>query len=243
MKCSFHQCMALLACVLLAAGDAGAAGRESGRKATASASGKSDAWRPVQEAWLARLQGSFAIKLKLEEKIGACLPNGVGQQKCEVRKPATYVSAADCRRIGEGPGLHCTFEALRPEVTGDSGGDAGAAAFLGSNGLPTRMLFGIDPVARKIKALVMDGAAGYESTGSPSGDAITFKGRCDMLEIKRPCSWSLSIQASPDGTRVLMTRVRQNVSGSQSSSLFMSADYEPHRYELSRVEQPAQPQN
>jgi hypothetical protein len=236
MKFSLHQSMILLMCVLLAAGEAGAAGRESGRRSTARAAESSGTWRQDQEAWLARLQGNFAIKLKIEEKIGACRPNGPGQQKCDVRKAATYVSAAICRRIGEGPGLHCSFDELRQESSGNGPGDGSAPGLLFSNRLPTRMLLGIDPVARKIRVMLLDGAAGYDATGSLSGNTVALKGTCELAETRRsyPCSWSLSIQASPDGRRILMTRGRQNLSGVQSSSLLDT--YEPHTYELSRVE-------
>ncbi|MEO8314897.1 MAG: hypothetical protein ABI645_08900 [Pseudomonadota bacterium] len=234
--------MILLTCALLATGEAGAAGRESGRKTTAPATETSGAWRQDLETWLARLQGSFAIKVTIEEKIGNCRAYGAGQQKCDVRKAATYVSAANCQRIGEGPGLHCTFDELQHEASAKGAGDVGAPALFWSNGLPTRMLLGIDPVARKIRVMLMDGAAGYDATGSLLGNTVALKGRCELAESKRayPCTWTLSIQASPDGRTILLTRARQNLSG-VSSSLFDG--YEPHTFELSRVEQPAQPRN
>jgi hypothetical protein len=247
MKCALHQCVILLTCALLAAGEAGAAGRESGSKSIAPAGETSGAWRRDQEAWLARLQGSFAIQLNIGEKLGTCRKDGPGWEKCDLRKAATYVSAANCRRIGEGPGLHCTFDEVRQEAPDNAAGDARAPA-VSSIGLrtrmelPTRMLLGIDPVARKIRVLLMDGGAGYEATGSLVGNTVALKGRCEYAETKRarPCTWSLSIQASPDGRSILMTRTRQNLSGSESRALFMDM-YEPHTFELSRVERPAQP--
>jgi hypothetical protein len=242
MKYSLHQCVILLTCALLAAGQASAAGREPARKATASASTASGTWRQDLEAWLARLQGSFAIKVTTPPT-SECRSIGAGLQECKGKIAVTYVSAASCSRVGEGPGLRCTFDELRRENSGNSAGGVGARASLYPNGLPTRMLLGIDPVARKIRVMVMDGNVGYDAAGSLSGNTVALKGRCEMAATSRgyPCSWTLSIQAPPDGQRILMTRSRADPSDVGISG--RSDLREPHTFELSRVEQAPQPRN
>ncbi len=245
MKRILIRCIVLLTCTLLAAGEAGAADRGSGAreststKAATSASGKSDEWRRDLAAWLGRLEGSFEIKLKNEEET-RCSAAGVdrtsGVQVCTTEKAHTYVSSGNCRSIGEGPGLYCTFEEFRHETPGHGAGSAGAVAPMLFNALPGRMLFGIDPVARPISAMIMDpNGSGYAETGTLVGDDVTVKGRCvvNTAYVSGACTWSLWIHAPPDGRRILITRTRRMGTDSRLEK--------PNTYELNRVEQPAQP--
>lgn len=235
-----------LVCALMVAGAAGAAGRDSGsrpssgKKSGASEAAKSDDWRQGLEAWLGRLEGKFTIKLFVAERTvcNALGPDKNGPQRCTTTKPANYVSAADCRGIGESGGLLCAFDELRYEAT-DSGAE-GATTSLLSNDLPGRVLLGIDPATRKLTAMIMDAnGAGYSAKGALAGNEVTFKDRCilGVSGVTSSCTWSFWIQASPDGRRIRMTR--SSSFGGSSEFRTLSGVGEPHTFELTRVDQQA----
>lgn len=234
-----------LVCALVVAGSAGAAGRDSGsrpssgKKSSSSDAARSDDWRQGLETWLARLEGKFSIKLFIAERT-VCTALSVdknGPQRCTTTKPVNYVSAADCRGIGEGGGLLCTFEALRYEATGSGAEGAGATTSLLSNDLPSRVLLGIDPATRKLTAMIMDAnGAGYSAKGALSGNEVTFKDRCILASsgVASTCTWSFGVQTSPDGRRIWMTR--SSSFGGSSEFRTLSGVGEPHTFELTRVE-------
>lgn len=233
--------LGVLCLMLLAVGDAGAAARgpdsRAGGKTPKSESSKSGDWQQDLETWLARLEGNFAIKLDIGEKtvcstLGPARPNAA--QTCSTRKAQSYASAADCRGLDAGPGLHCTFEVLRQEggaVDGD-----GPTIRLLSNGLPARAEFGIDADARKLTVLITDpNGARYTAKGTKSGDEVTFKERCELdgRRVAGPCTWTLWIRANPDGRRVVMTRSSKRGSVEMNT---LSGLEEPHTFELTRAE-------
>lgn len=242
MSAMTARCMTLLLCAVLAAGEAGAAGRASDaresttRKAAPSSKADSEDRRQDLEAWLARLNGSFKIRLEIppETKCGALnssVPNST--QVCTTTKAATYVSAVNCRGVGQGPGLYCTFDELRREPSDRDAGKPGAPASLFSNELPSRMLMGIDPVVQKIRLMVLDpGGPGYSAMASPVGNALNFKGKCDLAEAKSSssCTWNLSMRASTDGHTIVMTR-----SNSRGNLGTMNLNA-PHTFELTKQE-------
>jgi hypothetical protein len=223
--------MILLLCSVLAAGEASAAARASdarestSKKATTSASNSGASSQDLED-WLGRLNGRYTITLKLPPKTEctAASAAGSGAQKCTTSKGVTYTSAVNCRGIGEGPGLYCTFEDMRKEPA-DKDADDGSASI--SNGALSRMLLGIDRVARKISVLGID-SSGYSYAGMevPKGNTLTFSGRCDLPESNRTnsCVWNLSMRAAPDGRNVVMTRTRSFSRGI------------PYTYELTRQE-------
>jgi hypothetical protein len=213
------RCTILLLSALLAAAAASAAGRASdarespSKKASNSAATGSENWRQDLETWLERLKGSFKIKLEIPPEIKCTTFNSNKptdtKQTCTVTKTVPYVSAVNCRGIGQGPGLYCTFDDLRREQTGKDADTPGATVSLFSNALPSRMLLGIDPVAQKITMMVMDpGGPGYSDMAAPVGKSVTFKGGCDEGGQKgsSACTWNLSISAPPDGRKIMMTR-------------------------------------
>jgi hypothetical protein len=231
----------LLVIALLAAAVASAAGRGSdarqtpGKKASNSAATGSDNWRQDLETWLARLNGSFKIKFEILPEVKCTTFNQYNPtntaRTCTASITAPYVSAVNCRGIGQGPGLYCTFEDLRRETTGKDAGAPGAPVSVFSNGLPSRMLLGIDPVAQKITMMVMDpGGQGYSEMAAPVGKNVTFKSRCDAGGQKglNACSWNFSISAPPDSRNIVMTR--SNPSGS------ISRFNEPHTFVLTKQE-------
>jgi hypothetical protein len=236
----------LLACTLFAAtasaGPRESAARSADRKADATEASRADDWRQGLEAWLARLEGNFTVRLGIEEKtICSALGNGGAgsTQRCTTRKAVSYVSAGSCRRDGAGSDLLCTFDALRYEAAGSSVAGGGAKAFLLSNPLPRQLLFGIDPVARRIRATIGDSNAEFSATGKLAGNELTFKERCavDTTRVVGSCSWGLWIKATPDGHRILMTRTTHRSTGGVEMNT-LSGIEEPHTFELTRVEQP-----
>jgi hypothetical protein len=237
--------MMLLACVLLAADASVAAGREPasrqsvGGKSKASATSTTDDWHQGLAAWLARLEGRFNITLRIAEKT-VCNALGGGQpgatQACTTQKAVTYVSAAHCLGTGDGSGLQCNFDELRYEATDNAGG-VGAPAFLLSNRLPSRVVFGIDPAARKISVVITDSnGASYNANGKLAGNELALKERCavDTSRVSGSCTWGLWIKAPPDGRRILMTRTSSR--GSSTEFRTLSGLGEPHTFELSKVE-------
>jgi len=232
MKCAVRQCTILLTCVLLASSEAGAAGRAPDHAGTRAATSRGESNDSLQdlEAWLARLQGSFTVRFRIEDKMGNCHSIGNGLQECSRSKAVTYVSAANCRG-GDGAGLNCTFDELRREGTSNDSGSV-ASTFFMFNGLPRRLQFGIDPVAHKI-SVIMDSRD--SASGSLSGSDVTLKGKCGTPETaSRPCAWSLSIHAPQDGGKIRMTRASQTFTGTDSNVI--SSLEEPHTFELTRVE-------
>jgi hypothetical protein len=241
MSSTSVRCTILLLSALLAAAAANAAGRasdtrqSSSKKASNSAATGSDNWRQDLETWLARLNGSFKIKLEIPPEIKCSTFNSNTptdtKQTCTVKKTVPYVSAVNCRGIGQGPGLYCTFDDLRTEQTGKDAGTPGATVSMFSNALPSRMLLGIDPVAQKITMMVMDpGGQGYSEMATPVGKNVTFKSRCDAGGQKglNACSWNFSISAPPDSRKIVMTR--SDPSGS------LSMFNEPHTFVLTKQE-------
>jgi hypothetical protein len=238
--------MVLLVCALMVAGTAGAAGRDtgsrpsSGKKSSSSEAAKSDDWRQGLQTWLGRLEGKFSIKLFVAERTvcNALGPDKNGPQRCTTTKPVTYVSAVDCRGVGEGGGLLCTFDELRYEATGSGAEAVGATTSLLSNDLPGRVLLGIDPATRKLTAMIMEAnGAGYSAKGALAGNEVTFKDRCILNSISTvtsSCTWSFWIQANPDGRRIRMTR--SSSFGGSSEFRTLSGVGEPHTFELTRVE-------
>lgn len=232
-----------LLCAVLAAGAASAAGRESGsrdhsdKKAETSATSRGDDWRQGLEGWLARLQGKFTIKLETQPKI-VCpsRPSTVqgDMQVCKMRKVITYSSAGSCLRIGDGPGLKCTFDQLR-YADADPGSPT-AQVILMSNTLPREVTFGIDPDARKISVKFSGSQGETTATAKPMGNELTFKGRCVRSSmVSGACTWGLSIKAPPDGHRILMTRSGRFSSGGSDTPTLSDMD-DPHTFELTRVE-------
>lgn len=239
------RCVILFVCAVLATAQAGAAGRNSdaresaGKKAAPTSKENSDNWQQDLETWLARLNGSFSVKLEPLPEIKCTTPNYSAPnstQTCTISKQRNYVSTVNCRRIGQGPGLYCTFDQLRMEPTGKQGGEAGAPMSLFSNDLPSRMLLGIDPVARKISMMAMGAnGSGYSEKASPAGNEVTFKGRCDTAESTArvgPCNWSLWMRATPDGRKILLTHTRTYTTG-----LGTSRAESPDTFELRRIAQ------
>jgi hypothetical protein len=235
------RCTIVLLGALLGSAALSAAGRTSdareptGKKSSNAAAKRSDTWRQDLEAWLARLNGSFKIKLEIPPEVKCTTINQNNpantSQKCTATITRPYVSAVNCRGIGQGPGLYCTFDELRHEPTGKDGGTPGSPVSMFSNGLPSRMLLGIDPVAQKISMMVMNpGAPGFSGMAAPEGDSVTFKGRCDAAVQKASsvCSWNLSMRAPRDGHRVVMT-----LSNSRGGSSSFNA---PHAFVLTRPE-------
>jgi hypothetical protein len=244
-KSIFAGAITVLVIGVMAAGEAGAADRASGglgRRTIASSSVSEAAdWRQGLEAWLARLQGSFTVRLDIPEKT-VCTALAAGMQRCTTARAVAYVSAGTCRGTGEESGLQCTFEQLRYETPGNAAGDVGAPAPLLSNQLPSRLQFGIDPVARKISVTITDpNRSSYNAIGAPVGNDLNFKEKCvrDNARVSGPCSWSFSIHVSRDGHRIRMTRSRYT--GTELNTLSGLGD--PHAFELVRVEQPALPQS
>ena len=143
--------IALLAAAVASAAGRGSDARQSPSKKASSSAATNSAWRQDLETWLARLNGSFKIKFEFPPEVKCTTFNSNNptdtKQSCTVTTRVPYVSAANCRGIGQGPGLYCTFDGLRSEPTGKDAGTAGAPASMFSNQLPSRMLLGIDPVA------------------------------------------------------------------------------------------------
>jgi hypothetical protein len=237
-----YRHMVLLSCALLAASGTvaaapGSAARKSSGTTEKTSAPDSDHWRQDLESWLARLRGSFTIRYSTEDKIGNCRSAGAGLQECSRQMGVKYVSAATCSGVGAGPGVLCTFEELRPESSGNGAGGVGASLLSSSNDLPGRLLFGIDPLARKISVMIVDpGSAGYGALGTLAGDDATFNGRCDIPGSSYRCTWIFSIHAPPDGQRILIKRVRPNHTGVSSDSLLLSGLNDPRTFELKRVE-------
>jgi hypothetical protein len=230
----------LLLSALLAAAAASAAGRASdarespSKRASNSAAKGSDNWRQDLETWLARLDGSFKIKLEILPEMKCSTFNSNNptdtKQTCTITKTAPYVSAVNCRGIGQGPGLYCTFDDLRREQTGKDADTPGASVSMFFNALPSRMLLGIDPVAQKITMMVMDpGGPGYSEMAAPVGKSVTFKGRCDAdgQKVSNACAWNISISAPPDGRKITMTR---------SAGVSRTSLTAPHTFVLTKQE-------
>jgi len=229
------RCTIVLLGALLGSTAASAAGRAPDAREPAGKKTKSDTWRQDQEAWLARLNGSFKIKVEIPPEVKCTTFNQNTptntSQTCTATRPITYVSAVNCSGISQGPGLYCTFDELRNEPTGRNGETPGSTVSLFSNELPTRMLLGIDPVAQKISMMVMNpGGLGYSGMAAPEGESITFKGQCDaaLLKVSNACGWNLSMRAPRDGRRIVM-----NLSNPRGSS---SRFNEPHTFVLTRQE-------
>jgi hypothetical protein len=220
MKCTLAHCM-IVACTLLGSGEANSAPRGPSMRGYEAMK----ATRPTEspeikqadlESWLARLQGNFTIKLVLKGRFTCLKPAGAGtihMQPCmteEAAKGITFYSTANCDGIGEGPGLYCTFDALRRPAD-NSSGESGALqlASLLNDPLPIRALFGIDPATLKISMMTMNSASVVLSAmGSPQGNTATFDGTCNSALAKNmpPCKWSLQVEVSADGRSVVMKR-------------------------------------
>jgi hypothetical protein len=211
MSSTLVRCTILLLCAALTADEASSAGRasdareSSNRKSGASAASSED-WRPELESWLARLKGNFRVKLEMPSQL-KCSPL-TATQACTTSKGSTGFTEAGCRGIGQGPGVYCTFDTLRSEPTDKAAGPGPVSGFSGK--LPSRMLLGIDPVARKISVMVVDpGGPAYSETAALDGSTVNIKGRCDQsagTKTSNFCSWSLSIRAPSDGRNIVMTR-------------------------------------
>jgi hypothetical protein len=235
IRCAIVLLGALLgSAAVSAAGRAPDAREPTGKKTSRSAATNSDTWRQDLEAWLARLDGSFKIKVEIPPEVKCTTFNSNTptntSQTCTASRPITYVSAVNCRGIGQGPGLYCTFDELRNEPTGKDGGTPGSPVSLFSNELPSRMLLGIDPIAQKITMMVRNpGGLGYSGMAAPEGDSVTFKGRCDAAVQKGTiaCGWNFSMRAPRDRPRIVMT-----LSTNGGSSRFN----EPHTFVLTRQE-------
>jgi hypothetical protein len=223
MKSTIARCLVLLACTVLGVGAANPAPRgPSAREreapnATRSATTGPGASQAELESWLARLKGTFTIKLVLKGRFTCLAPTAAGTlqtQQClkeEAAKGITFISTVYCPGIGEGAGVYCTFDALR-RVVGEGAAETSEPAFLLNDPLPIRALFGSDPASGKISVVTMNsGSVVLNSLGSLKGNTVTFEGTCDsaLARNRAPCKWSMQMRASPDGSGIEMKRTMQ----------------------------------
>lgn len=230
--------LVLVACILTGSGEANAAPRGPSARERESMNASRPTGAPEERqlglaSWLTSMKGRYSITLVLKGRFTCLTPTGEGtiqSSSClkeEGTRGITYVSAAECRGVGEGPGLYCKFDMLRraPEKNSEAAG-AGQAGFLLNDPLPIMALFGIDPVAGKISVMTMNFASVVRSgLGSLQGDAATFDGRCDsaLANSRSQCKWSIQIDPKSDGRSAVM---KHTMNGST------------YTFELDRVQQP-----
>lgn len=151
-------------------------------------------------AWLGRLVGRYRIAgfWGVPVKTVSFCENG---RECNERlTQSVFEGSADCTRIGEGAGVNCII------------GVAGAKR---DGVFPKSMLFGVDPVLRRIRYMLMDNQGIVESeVGELSGESVTFRVTCPMIDIPMYntlyCRREIRIRAPVDGeTLQIWTRTDQ----------------------------------
>lgn len=166
-------------------------------------------------AWMSRMVGRFRYigvvqfyqtstpGAEIEEPPNKSYADGTCDEECFSSIPSVREAKGlgDCIPVGNGAGVHCVIHVVWPQEWAQNGMPVdGGVTFLG----PASTLYGYDPVAARIRYLILNTNGIAESeAGVLNGNTLswTFDTHCESDTVER-CRQVTRVQALPDGKSV-----------------------------------------
>lgn len=195
------------------------------------------------EAWLKRLTGRFTYTGQVKYHAGfGCVVNrspcdlpslSCDRAGCWVLRPAS--GTADCRAVGQGPGVQCVVNVYWPltkvlSLPEPSPVKERVAIWPGRSLTQAMAMYGFDPRTLEVRYMLVDGSSIAEAaTGTLRGDTGVFNVACVDATIPL-CTQTLQIHAPPGGSIEMHLEIQHSSRLVGEYILFMHRDTEePNR--------------